>query len=177
MANQRIPTESISFPKGRTALVLHPGAAGTVDDIASSLGLSSYEAVILFIGGANGIEPAVVPLLTQLISRGIARAAIEVNAVILDGGTRAGVMEMMGQGVADCGYKTSLIGVAPGAKVQAPAGTGGADGAAADPNHSHLIIVEGQEWGDETATLLGLTNSLASQSFRQPATKNTIPAL
>jgi len=177
MANQRIPAESISFSKGRTALVLRPGENETVQDIAASLALPAYHAVILFIGGANNIEPAVVPLLTQLVSRGIARAAIEVNAVILDGGTRAGVMEMMGQGVADCGHKTPLIGVAPGARVQAPAGTGGADGVPADPNHSHLVCVEGQEWGDETATLLDLTNSLASQSFQQPGTNVAIPAL
>lgn len=39
----------------------------------------------------------------QLFSRGIARAAVDAEALIMDGGTQAGVMAIMGQGVADRG--------------------------------------------------------------------------
>ena len=171
MANQQIPTESVAFPNRHSALVLRPTANDTVQDIAGTLGLPAYQAVILFIGGANNIDKAVIPSLTQLIGRGIARAAIEVNAVILDGGTKAGVMELMGQGVAACGYRSPLIGVAPAAKVKDPSGV------QLDPDHSHFVLVEGQEWGDETTTLLDLTTVLARQSPRQVGQNDKIPAL
>jgi hypothetical protein len=75
----------------------------------------------------------------------------------MDGGTQAGVMAIMGQGVADRGRKSNLLGVAPAGKVTYPGGpaplAGSEDSAPLDPNHSHFVLVEGKEWGSETGML------------------------
>ena len=84
--------------------------------------------------------------MAPFFSLGIARAAKNSNALIIDGGTRAGVMELIGLGVADQGHETELIGVAPSGKVTFP-GASEAENlqnrATLDPNHSHFVLVTG----------------------------------
>jgi hypothetical protein len=110
--------------------------------------------LILLIGGAD----KKLSLPAQLFSRGIARAAADAEALIIDGGTQAGVMQIMGQSIADRGRKSSLLGVAPAGKVTYPGGptVAGNDSAPLDPNHSHFVLVDGNEWGSETETLFEL---------------------
>src|SRR4029077_4873675 len=56
------------------------------------------------------------------------------------------------------GRKSSLLGVAPAGKVTYPGGppVAGNDSAPLDPNHSHFVLVDGNEWGSETETLFEL---------------------
>lgn len=131
---------------------------------AANLNLPEPHAVILIIGGADALDDKLKPELEELFSRGIARAAIDVNAVIIDGGTNSGVMSLVGQAVADRGRRTSLIGVAPKAKVTYPGGPeeGSIEGGAAlDPNHSHFVLAEGADWGGEADLMFGLANGLS----------------
>ncbi len=114
------------------------------------------------IGGADSLDEKVSLRLIQLFGRGIARAAADLKATIIDGGTEAGVMKMMGQGVADRGFKSTLIGVAPRELVAYP-GSKGAGTTPLDPNHSHFVLVEGQDWGSETSLIFKLMNSLAAK--------------
>ncbi len=71
-------------------------------------------------GGSADLEAALKPHLFQLFSRGIARVAVDSGALIIDGGTQAGVMEIIGQGVAERGRKSPLLGIAPAGKVTYP---------------------------------------------------------
>ena len=96
-----ITEQSITFDHKRLAKAVFPKAGDKARDIIDALDLGKYEAVLLIIGAADNIVAALKPKLTELFSRGIGRAARRVNAVIIDGGTKAGVMELMGQGVAD----------------------------------------------------------------------------
>jgi hypothetical protein len=83
----------------------------------------------------------------------------------MDGGTHAGVIAMMGQGVADRGRKTALVGVAPAGKVTYPDGPADgsiAEGAALDPNHSHFVLVESCAWGGELETMYAVAEALAT---------------
>ncbi len=113
------------------------------------------------IGGAASVDENLVPRLTQLFGRGIARAVAETNAVIMDGGTQAGVMKLIGEGVAGRGYKSVLVGVAPVSKVTYPGGS--ATGVQLEPNHSHFVLVEGDDWGSETATLYSVAGVLCNK--------------
>src|SRR6185295_9926627 len=83
--------------------------------------------------------------------------------VIIDGGTHAGIMALMGDGVAGRGYRTELIGVAPANKVTYPESKSTAE-TPLEPNHSHFVLVEGNEWGSETAMLFSLANALISKN-------------
>src|ERR1700675_4053097 len=111
--SEAIKKATISFPNGNEAIAVSPPAAPKAAEILNALALPPYKAVILIIGGAETVDEKLKPRLIQLFSRGIARAAANAGAAIIDGGTQSGVMEMMGQGVADRGFQSSLIGVAP----------------------------------------------------------------
>src|SRR6185503_710349 len=158
---QLIKKEFLNFSNKGRATALFPTADISAGDIVAALGLKKYDAVILILGGAAGLEEKFKQRLIQLFGRGIARAAANANAVLIDGGTQSGVMAMMGQGVADRGHKCSLIGVAPKALVQYP-GSAIQSSVPLDPNHSHFVLVEGDEWGSELGTIFSLTNALTA---------------
>lgn len=110
-------------------------------------------------------EPTREMYLTQLCSRGIVRTAANINAAIIDGGRQTGIMAMLGHGVADRDYQSTLIGVAPASKVSYPGSStenGAKDVEPLDPNHTCFVLTEGQEWGDETKTMVRLAAALAN---------------
>lgn len=152
------PPKKIDFPNQNSAVAVSVTAQSKAEEIIKALGLKPYKAVILVLGGADGIDEKLAPRLQQMFGRGVARAAVEANAVSLDGGTAAGVMAMMGEGVAGRGYKTDLIGVAPAGLVSYPGGP--AEGTPLEPNHSHFVLVDGNAWGSETSTMFNLAKAL-----------------
>ncbi|HEV2825992.1 MAG TPA: DUF4231 domain-containing protein [Pyrinomonadaceae bacterium] len=161
-----IKNENIAFENSREALAVFPPPKTSAGEIIKALNLNVHKAVLLIIGGADNLQDELKPKLTQLFGRGIARAAANVNAAIIDGGTRAGVMEMMGQGVADRGFKSALIGVAPLGQVTYPGSTGPGT-TQLDSNHSNFVLVQGDTWGSETNTIFQLVREL----------RNTLPAV
>lgn len=158
-----ISTNSIVFPNNREATAVSPPAGATAQEILDALGIKPHKAVLLIIGGADSIDEKLKPQLTQLFGRGIARAAVNVDAVIIDGGTAAGVMAMMGQGVADRCFQSTLVGVAPLGKVTYPGAKGDGD-TQLDPNHSHFVLAEGDSWGSETNVIFKLVCALRSRA-------------
>ncbi|HEX8087904.1 MAG TPA: hypothetical protein VF762_03580, partial [Blastocatellia bacterium] len=149
----------ILFENNNEAVAVFPSAKAKAEDVVAALGLKPYKAVIMVLGGAAGIDEAVAQRLAQLFGRGVARAAADADAVIIDGGTQSGVMAMMGEGVAGRGYKSQLVGVAPAGIVTYPGGPASA-GAQLEPNHSHFVLVEGDIWGSETSTMFNLGKAL-----------------
>ncbi|HEY6231049.1 MAG TPA: DUF4231 domain-containing protein [Pyrinomonadaceae bacterium] len=160
-----ITTQTISFPN-RVATAVLPSPDARTADIVEALKLHDYKAVLLLLGGADSVDDTLRPRLAQLFGRGIARATATVEAVIIDGGTKAGVMELMGQGVADRGFKSSLVGVAPLALVSYP-GSKVSGEAPLDPNHSHFVLVDGNAWGSETGVIFQLLEALTKE--KKPA--------
>jgi Skp family chaperone for outer membrane proteins len=158
-----IITKKIVFEKNREALAALPAPNITAEEIAAALKVKPPAAVLLIIGGADNLDEKVSSRLIQLFGRGIARAAADMNALIIDGGTESGVMKMMGQGVADRGNKSALIGVAPLGLITYP-GSDGAGTTPLDPNHSHFVLVEGKNWGDETSTIFKLMDWFKSKA-------------
>ena len=156
--------KEITFPNGNRAHLIEPTLGTTAGAILQELDIPPPRAIILNLGGDVGLDESLKPRLTQLYSRGIARAAAETEALIIDGGTRAGVMELMGQGVADRGKKSLLLGIAPAGKVTYPGGPAREsirDSAPLDPNHSHFVLVDTDEWGGKTETMFELIEALA----------------
>jgi SLOG in TRPM, prokaryote len=158
-----ITTKPIVFDNNREATAVFPSASATAKEIADALEINQPKAVLLVIGGADSFDEKLSSRLVQLFGRGIARAAAELNAVIIDGGTQSGVMKMMGQGVADRGFKSPLIGVAPLGLVSYP-GSEDQGKTPLEPNHSHFVLVEGNEWGNETGVVFKLISGFSSKA-------------
>ena len=73
---------------------------------------------------------------------------------MLDGGTNAGVMKLMGQARAEANGDFPLIGVAAVGTVAAPDANLTCTGATPlEPHHTHFVLIPGNRWGDESPWL------------------------
>jgi len=161
---QGLTPQQVQFSNHNRAKLVIPPPDTNPADIIKALGLQQPDGLLLMVGGETKMADEVEAHLIQLFSRGLARAAADAEAMILDGGRDTRVMAMMGRGVADRGHKSVLVGVAPAKKVTFPGGPGEgsiSNGNALEPNHSHFVLTEGNEWGDETKSLFELASALA----------------
>ena len=159
--------KQIIFPNGNVAWVVIPPKNAGYPEILQALTIQQAKALVLVIGGAKNLDDSRKDTLYPLFSNGIASTAAELGAFIIDGGTKSGVMEMMGQAVAEQERQSVLLGVAPEDKVtyQSQPTDEPSDGKThLDPNHSHFVLVKGGKWGDETATMFGLVKELAQDA-------------
>jgi hypothetical protein len=138
-------------------------------DIVKALGLPTGRPVILLVGGADSFDRETPQeseprnRLLQLFGRGLLRAADAAGPTIIDGGTKAGVMALLGDAARYQPQQVALVGVAPAGKVLPPDGTSAdADGRAQlEPNHTHFVLVDSGTWGGETSTLVDLAQTIA----------------
>jgi hypothetical protein len=122
--------------------------------------------VILLIGGASAMGHADQSAAESAIRFGVAPVAAELGATVVDGGTDAGVMRMAGTARQQLGSGFPLVGVVADALLQRPAGVD-EPRALPEPNHSHLVVVPGSDWGDETPWLFDVAQWIAgSQPLR-----------
>jgi hypothetical protein len=151
---------------GRVAMAARVTEPAGLPAALRVLGLSRPGPVLVLVGGAAGLDPGLGPALTALF-RALVPVLRAAGAVVLDGGTRAGVMALMGEAAAETGI--ALLGVAAIGTVRLPqtgpsgaAPAGGADHRAdLDPGHDRFLLVPGQDWGDESPWLAAAAAVLA----------------
>lgn len=159
--------EAIRFANGVDALAVVPEPKTSPERIIAALNLFEPKSVLLVVGGARGMDDSQVRRLAPLFSRVVARAAGESQMLVVDGGTSSGVMQLLGEAVADRGRLTPLLGVTPKAKSIYPGGPPKEqviDGSPLEQNHSHFVLTPGQNWGDETAWLIDIVASYARKA-------------
>lgn len=133
--------KSILFENGKSAQLLQLRQALDAE-LLKSLDIPPAQAAIIIAGSATPFQPRLKNRLTDLISRGVAQAALESDAILIDEGTNSGVSEIVGQGVADRGRKTKLIGVLPPRKATSPEEPVTEDAKNLDANHTHFLLNE-----------------------------------
>src|SRR5512136_1007905 len=92
-----VDTFPIKFTDTRTALAARVHDVGDLPQAVCDLGLPTPCPVIALLGGAGGMTPADLNRLRSLLDEALAPIAEELNAVIVDGGTDAGILRLMGQ--------------------------------------------------------------------------------
>lgn len=133
------------------------------EEILKSLGIQPPPALIMIIGGAGNMAEDDLAKVTNLMTAGVAQAAAQLKAAVLDGGTQSGVMRLIGEALAKVGRVAPLIGVAPAGKVAHPAEPHTHDRVPLEPNHSHFVLVDGNDFGDETAVMYNLAQALSQK--------------
>jgi hypothetical protein len=154
---------TITFDNGNQAVVVTAGREADAQSILKTLDIAQPQAVIMVFGGAKGLDDSRKARLAELFRNAIAPAVADAGALVIDGGTESGVMAMMGEALARNGRESQLLGIAPAGKVTYPGGPNDAkigDGAPLEPNHSHFVLVESDEWGGETGTMFKLARAL-----------------
>jgi hypothetical protein len=125
-------------------------AAG-VGPSRADLGISAPTPVLAVAGTTTTLEPDIVDRLLPVLKAVVAGVA-DRGAVIVTGGTDAGVFHVLGLAIESSRRQVSEVGVAPdGVLVTGGAPTEGRS--AVDPRLSVLVRVEGDQWGDETPML------------------------
>lgn len=130
--------------------------------IINTFGLLTPRPTIFITGGASGMSPDDIARTREIVNEGIAAFAEEHNITVIDGGTDAGVMQMIGEARHRNNYKFPLIGVCPAAKVSYPGFKNPHEEATLEDGHSHFVLIEADEWGDESPMIVNLTRAIAS---------------
>jgi len=159
----KIVVETIAFPNGRIARAVHAPEHVDVTAILSALDLGSPRALVVITSGAGGMNEDEINRVRPLFVDGLARLAAEEHIAILDGGTDAGVMALTGEGAARHRLTAPLIGVCPATRVAWPGNPNPNAEAQLEPNHSHFVLTDGQEFGTESETIYAIAEALSQQ--------------
>ncbi len=124
--------------------------------LLAELELPPSSPALVLVGGASGLDETELARLRPFFTDALVPLASVLNACIIDGGTDIGVMRLIGRARAELCATFPLIGVAAEGIV-APAGT-----VRLEPNHSHVILVPGTRWGDESRWMDALASQVAS---------------
>jgi hypothetical protein len=148
---------------GRTALAIGVSASAGLGAALAALGLEGHRPVLVLVGGAAGLDPDLHEPLLDLF-RALVPVLTAAGALVVDGGTRSGVMALMGE--AALGTELPLLGVAARGTLRLPGQgaegrTGANEGADLDPSHSRFLLVPGTEWGDESPWIAAVASILA----------------
>jgi hypothetical protein len=151
--------EIIRFSPERVApaLLVAPSMAGR--KLVKTLSLPRPLAVFVLNGGTAELAPELAQRLRIMLEDGLALVAAEHQIMVVTGGADAGIFALFGQGRGRWPESAPCIGVAVEQLVSRP---GHPDGEATlEPHHSHFVLVEGANWGDETATMYEIVAALA----------------
>jgi hypothetical protein len=160
----------LEFLNGHRAQALSLSDRQTVAQALEKMGMTSPQPTLVIIGGASLMSAESLNRLQRVFNQVLAPLAQELNLTVLDGGTDAGVIHLMGQARHQVGGNFPLIGVVPQGKAKLPNGAGPpvADEGRYDlePHHTQFFLIPGQEWGSESPWLAELATQIASH---QPA--------
>jgi SLOG in TRPM, prokaryote len=148
------PLSSSALP----ARVIRLTEPGEVPGRLTELDLHAPRPVVVLVGGADGLDDDQLARLRPLFEEGLAPLADALGACVIDGGTDTGVMGLIGQARAKLGAGFPLIGVSATGTVAE------ADSPSLEPNHSHVVLVPGSKWGEESPWLAEIASQVAGDS-------------
>lgn len=155
----------LTFDSGQTALAIRADQQAELPDVLKQIGLDGSRSVLVVVGGASNISEADFLRIKRLFTEVLAPIAESLGAYVVDGGTNAGVMKLMGEARTQIGAKFALIGVTPENKVALPnQQEPSADLTPLEPNHTHFVLVPGDNWGDESPWISSVATVLADNS-------------
>lgn len=131
--------------------------------IIETFGLIYPRPTIFITGGASNMTDDDIVRTREIMNLGIAYFANKYNISVVDGGTEAGVMQMLGESRRRNNYKFPLIGVAPVHKVSYPGWRDNTTSVRLEDGHSHFVLVNADEWGKESQMIVNLTRAIAAK--------------
>ncbi len=141
-----------------------PLAVDVADDLPDALlaaGLRPGRAVLVVVGGAGGMPEPDLAALQRLAAEHLWPLLASVPSAVVDGGTDHGAMAALGRAHREVSCTVPLVGVAARGTVRM-SGRGDDDRAVVEPNHSHVVLVPGDRWGDESPWLSQVASALAA---------------
>lgn len=145
----------ISFKGDKRTNAAHITENRDIEKAIEELGIPHPRPVIVLVGGAGGIgwwDKFPMSKATRIV----ARLAAETGSVVVDGGTQAGVMAEIGKQRKRYHYSFPLVGVIFDNLLvrEEPQSI-------LDPNHTHFLLIPGNDWGDESAWISKIATVIA----------------
>jgi hypothetical protein len=165
LGGDELRRSSLRLGAGRTARVVRCSPRPRLPDVIQALGVAVDRPVIVVNGSTT--EPSARqgdPL--PAVMTGVAAAAVHDGATLVTGGTDAGVFAELGRALQSSRGPYQCVGVVPAGPTAwrgrpAPAGNGHDGDVALEAHHTHFLVVDGCDWGDETDVMLDLAGELA----------------
>lgn len=148
-------TRQIPFKHGAAIKAVNILDNSEIQNALDYLEIPHPNTVIVLVGGAGGIG-----LLDKFSMRKaikvVAQLAQETQAVVVDGGTQAGIMAEIGRQRKHNDYSFPLVGVVFDSLLmqEDPASI-------LEPNHTHFLLIPGNNWGDESAWISKIATYVA----------------
>lgn len=145
----------IALKGGVTVKAAHIMESREIQKALVQLDIPHPKPVIVLVGGAGGIGWWDKFPMRQAI-RIIGRLAEETDAVVVDGGTQAGIMLEIGRLRRRNKFSFPVIGVVFDSLLlrEEPQ-------TILDPNHTHFFLIPGEDWGDESAWIAKIASKIA----------------
>ncbi|MBE9008781.1 hypothetical protein IQ250_00955 [Pseudanabaenaceae cyanobacterium LEGE 13415] len=155
----------VTFSMQSTAAIAELESLEQVSAAVRSLQIDHDRPVLVVIGGASKLSPADYELVKQVFEWVLAPIAQRWQAAVVDGGTDAGVMRLMGHAREQIAGTFPLVGVTPIELAVLPGEEALSESAAPlEPHHSHFLLVPGSDWGDESHWLATVATEIAKSS-------------
>ncbi|GAA2581923.1 hypothetical protein GCM10010435_69350 [Winogradskya consettensis] len=152
---------TIDFGGTRTALAARVDGPADLAAALHEFGFATPRPVVTVVGGAGGMTGDDLDQLGSVVAEALLPAIHASGATVIDGGTDAGVMRLMGR--SRNGFP--LVGVAAAGTVALPGEPApSADAAALEPHHTHFVLAPGHEWGAEVPWLADVATRVAGGS-------------
>jgi hypothetical protein len=163
----------IGFEGGRTATAVRVDQPSDLSAALAALGLRAPRLVVVLIGGAGLMDARDLDRLRPLFERSLVPVAERLGLVVIDGGTDAGVMRLIGRARTRAAATFPLVGVPAAGTVRFPGKhwrarrrwplkhPGGRRRWPLDAHHSHFVLVPGTAWGDEAPWIARVATELA----------------
>lgn len=152
----------LAFPASGHARAVRVQEERHLDPALAALGLDRGRPALVLVGGAGDLPDAqgLSPLFAEIVA-----LSERLRTSVVDGGTDAGIMRLVGKARAAARARFPLVGVAAEGTVVIPGGPPGREDAAPlEPNHSHFVLVPGSEWGDEVPWLGRVAEALVGRA-------------
>jgi SLOG in TRPM, prokaryote len=150
----------LEFGHGRAAPAVTVTRWQDVAGAVGALNLGAPRPAVVVVGGATGLDDGELSGL-ELLADAIVRASAAAGAVIVDGGTDAGVMRLIGRARAEATVGVPLVGVVVGALAALPGEPVVGSMAALEPWHTHFVLVPGSRWGEEAPWIARVAGAVA----------------
>lgn len=153
----------INFSNQKSAKAIQVSYPAELSLALSQLGVPLACPTLVLVGGASGLAAETMAQLQSLFVEVLAPLAEALGLVVVDGGTEAGVMQLMGQARTQIGGTFPLVGVAAIGTVIFPhLNPPSPEAAPLEPNHSHFVFVPGNLWGDESPWIARIASAIAN---------------
>lgn len=155
--------KKITFENGRTASLIEVMPTSSAVDVVRWLGLPPNRLTISMHVGGMELSGQQQSHLKRVLSQSVIRFAEDNKLLVADGGTDAGVMQIVGEAYAEAKATFPLLGITVRNNVTYP------DGPEPEPGrwplnefHNHFVIVEANDFGAESHLLVEVSRSFGT---------------